>query len=159
MIRDSDITGFLQCLVWRLIHASSPQTLCSESCHANTVHLTRMLVFRNRESKRADGLRAPYNGKRVGFSFRAVKYCCIKLCGRRRRRCCSLVPTLSSSSFLSPTTSVVTHRLHSAQVLPPSSSPTYHTRPLHRVFPIPPPSRPFSFSNRPTIGIHGLAAK
>jgi hypothetical protein len=38
----SDITGYLQCLVRKL---SSPRTLHAESCHANTVHLTRKLLF------------------------------------------------------------------------------------------------------------------
>ena len=151
----------MQCLVWRLIHVSSPQTLCSESCHANTVHLTRMLVFWSRESERADGLRVPYNGKRVGFSFRAVKYCCIKLCGRRRKLCCSLVPSLSSFPPRPRLSLIVSipHRSCLHLRLLRITQGLYIESTSRTIFPIPPPSHPFSFSNRPTIGIHGLAAK
>jgi hypothetical protein len=123
IMRDSDITGkFLQCLVRRL---SSPRTLHSESCHANTVHLTRK-VFWSRESERADGLRVPYNGKQAGFSFRAVS----SYVARRRE----LLFTRLRFLFLFPTTSVVTHRFHFPQVWRLSSLPTYHTRPPRRIY-------------------------
>jgi hypothetical protein len=86
-----------------------------------------------------------------GFLFRAVSIC-VAFCEAQRALLVTLSRFSPISSFLSPTTPVVIHGLHFPQVWLrrlhitqdlqiESTSPT--------VFPILPPSPPFSCSNRP----------
>jgi len=62
------------------------------SCHVNTVQTKsrlHLMTFWSRESERADGLRVPYNSKRI------LTLCCINICGFLRAEGSAIILTCS----------------------------------------------------------------